>query len=158
MSRERKKKKKPTPAPLSCNPCGFPKAAFGLKPPREAPSVSLDEQGWIWVAASHVLPLPARLPQVEGRPGEASRACHCPCALTLTCSLIFRRDNNRSDTLERSVTRAPATPALPLLHFPAGPCGSRPPSSECLPPKPHCCSSYSDDFGAPHSFPVAALE
>lgn len=55
-----------------------------------------------------------------------SRACtfHCPFALTFTCSLIFRRDNYRSDTLERSVIWGfPTTPVLPLL-FPLGPSGS----------------------------------
>lgn len=80
--------------------------------------------GVIWAT---FLPQPLDFPpQIEGRLREVSRACafHCPFALTFTCSLIFRRDNYRSDTLERSVIWGSLTiPVLPLL-FPLGPSGS----------------------------------
>lgn len=87
-----------------------------------------------------------------------SRACtfHCPFALTFTCSLIFRRDNYRSDTLERSVIwGSPTIPVLPLL-FPLGPSGSHHSSSQWelqhpVPgspaPQPHCFHWCRDELG-----------
>lgn len=99
-------------------------------------------------------PPSARFPrsQVEGGLSEASRACalHCPFALTFACFLIFRRDNYRSDTLERSVIRGPPqrqrsprsfSPRVPRAPAPSRPHGSRgtgcldlPPRNPLLPP------------------------
>lgn len=99
-----------------------------------------------------------------------SQACafHCPFALTFPCSLIFRRDNYCSDTLERSVIWGFSTmPVLPLL-FPLGPSGSHHSSSQWEPlhppagspaPQPHCFHWCRDESGLsqPPSHPAPSL-
>lgn len=97
-------------------------------------------------------------PQGEARQGEAPRAgaFHCPFALTFPCSLICRRDNYRSDTLERSVIwgppqcqRSPRSPSLrvPLAPTPSRPAGGHGPSHSRL-NLPSCYSqSYSNELG-----------